>query len=124
MLAVEFDRTRNHDVAKLDVGADASARAGGDEHFWLDDRCNLLHEPADRDLRSVIVKMQARFEQKDTQSPDLARKVKAKAVIVSRHFGTLVIERRLRARHQWDIACDVVAVFVPFGGGVTGREQR
>jgi hypothetical protein len=124
MLAVEFDRARDHDIAELDVGADAAARAGGDEHLRLDRRRDLGHQLADRDLRSVIVEVQARFEQKDTQSPDLARKVKAKAVIVARHFGTLVVEGRLRARDQRYIACYVVAVFIPFGGGVAGGEQR
>src|SRR3984885_2817171 len=105
MLAVELDRACDHNIAELDVRADASA--GGDEYLWLDGRCDLGHEAAHRILGAVIIKVQPGFEQKRPLAADCAWKVKAEAMVVSRHVGAAVVERRLCAGHQRDIACDV-----------------
>src|SRR5271154_5626664 len=99
MLAVELDRACDHNVAELDVRADASAGAGGDEHLWLDGCCDLSHQAAHGILRAVIIKVQAGFEQKHPLATACAWKVEAKSMVASRHVGAAVVVRRLCASH-------------------------
>src|ERR1700685_888133 len=118
----------NNHIAKRHVLTDTAAGAGGNEELGFHRRGEFGHELANRSMRTVIVEMQTRLEKQYLGLTDRARKIEPEALIIARHLGALVIERRVAAGNEGDIIGYAMTIFVPSRRQIVrhkhGRKRR